>query len=41
MQKLRITSKTILQKLRDEGNIRFSQPVKKLFCMTLIPSRTI
>ena len=26
MQKLRITSKTTLQKLRDEGRIRFSQP---------------
>lgn len=30
MQKLRIQSKTTLQKLRDEGNIRFSQPEKKL-----------
>ena len=30
MQKLRITSKTTLQKLRDEGKIRFSQPEKKL-----------
>jgi hypothetical protein len=29
MQKLRITSKTTLQKLRDEGKIRFSQPEKK------------
>ncbi|MEO8862407.1 MAG: helix-turn-helix domain-containing protein [Ginsengibacter sp.] len=30
MQKLRISSKTTLQKLRDEGKIRFSQPQKKL-----------
>jgi hypothetical protein len=30
MKKLRITSKTTLQKLRDEGKIRFSQPEKKL-----------
>lgn len=30
MHKLRITSKTTLQKLRDEGKIRFSQPEKKL-----------
>ena len=30
MQKLRITSKTTLQKLRDEGAIRFSQPEKKI-----------
>ena len=30
MQKLRITSKTTLQNLRDEGMIRFSQPKKKL-----------
>lgn len=29
MQKLRISSKTMLQKLRDEGKIRFSQPEKK------------
>jgi hypothetical protein len=29
MHKLRITSKTSLQKLRDEGKIRFSQPRKK------------
>ena len=29
MQKLRINSKTTLQKLRDEGKIRFSQPEKK------------
>ncbi len=27
---LRITSKTTLQKLRDEGKIRFSQPEKKI-----------
>ena len=30
MTKLRIKSKTTLQKLRDEGMIRFSQPVPKL-----------
>lgn len=30
MGMLRITSKTTLQKLRDEGKIRFSQPEKKL-----------
>ncbi|MBK8497058.1 MAG: helix-turn-helix domain-containing protein [Chitinophagaceae bacterium] len=30
MKKLRISSKTTLQKLRDEGKIRFSQPEKKL-----------
>lgn len=30
MFKLRISSKTTLQKLRDEGKIRFSQPEKKL-----------
>ena len=30
MKKLRITSKTTLQKMRDEGSIRFSQPEKKI-----------
>lgn len=30
MQMLRITSKTTLQKMRDEGKIRFSQPEKKI-----------
>lgn len=30
MRKLRITSKTTLQKLRDEGHIRFTQPLKKI-----------
>lgn len=30
MKKLRITSKTTLQKMRDEGVIRFSQPEKKI-----------
>ena len=35
MQKLRITSKTTLQKLRDEGKIRFSQPEKKLILYDL------
>ena len=29
MKKLRITSKTTLQKWRDQGRIRFSQPDKK------------
>jgi hypothetical protein len=29
MHKLRISSKTTLQKLRDEGKIRYSQPEKK------------
>jgi hypothetical protein len=29
MRKLRIKSKTTLQKLRDEDMIRFSQPMKK------------
>jgi hypothetical protein len=35
MQKLRITSKTTLQKLRDEGKIRFSQPEKKMILYDL------
>lgn len=30
MQKLRISSKTTLQKLRDIGAVRFSQPAKKI-----------
>ena len=30
MNMLRISSKTTLQKLRDEGKIRFSQPEKKI-----------
>ena len=30
MNLLRISSKTTLQKLRDEGKIRFSQPEKKI-----------
>lgn len=30
MKLLRIASKTTLQKLRDEGKIRFSQPEKKI-----------
>ncbi|MBX7109643.1 MAG: helix-turn-helix domain-containing protein [Chitinophagales bacterium] len=30
MKKLRIKSKTTLQKLRDQGKIRFAQPEKKL-----------
>ncbi len=29
MQKLRVKSKTTLQKLRDEGQVRFSQPDRK------------
>lgn len=32
---LRITSKTTLQKLRDEGKIRFSQPEKKIILYDL------
>lgn len=35
MQKLRITSKTTLQKLRDTGAIRFSHPEKKLILYDL------
>ena len=35
MLKLRTTSKTTLQKLRDEGKIRFSQPEKKLILYDL------
>ncbi len=30
MKKLRITSRTTLQKLRDTGSIRFSQPEKRI-----------
>ena len=30
MQKLGIKSKTTLQKLRDEGKIRFSQPARRI-----------
>jgi len=30
MKMLRITSKTTLQNLRDEGKIRFTQPAKKI-----------
>jgi hypothetical protein len=30
MEKLRIRSKTTLQRLRDEGKIKFSQPDKKI-----------
>ncbi len=30
MKLLRITSKTTLQKMRDEGKIRFTQPTRKL-----------
>lgn len=30
MRKLRISAKSTLQKLRDEGKIRFSQPAKKM-----------
>ena len=32
---LKITSKTTLQKLRDTGAIRFSQPKKSFCCMTV------
>lgn len=38
MQKLRITSKTTLQKLRDEGKIRFSQPEKKIILYDVSPA---
>ena len=30
MEILKISSKTTLQKLRDEGHIRFSQPMKRI-----------
>ena len=30
MEKLRIKSKTTLQKLRDEGRVRFTQPDRKI-----------
>jgi hypothetical protein len=36
MRTLRITSKTTLQKLRDEGKIRFTQPEKKIILYDLI-----
>lgn len=35
MQKLRITSKTTLQKFRDEGKIKYSQPEKKIILYDL------
>ncbi|MBK7694832.1 MAG: hypothetical protein IPN15_08880 [Saprospiraceae bacterium] len=35
MLKLRVKSKTTLQKLRDEGKIRFSQPEKKIILYDL------
>jgi biotin operon repressor len=35
MKKLRISSKTTLQKLRDEGKIRFSQRGKKMILYDL------
>jgi len=35
MTKLRIKSKTTLQKLRDGGKIRFSQPEKKIILYDL------
>ena len=35
MHKLRISSKTTLQKLRDEGKIKFSQPEKKIILYDL------
>lgn len=35
MQKLHISSKTTLQKFRDEGKIRFSQPEKKMILYDL------
>ncbi len=41
MRKLRISNKTTLQKLRDEGKIRFGQPEKKLSFKIMIPVRHI
>lgn len=38
MQKMRIKSKTTLQRLRDEGRIRFTQPDTRISFMTLILS---
>ncbi|MFN8279004.1 MAG: helix-turn-helix domain-containing protein [Saprospiraceae bacterium] len=35
MSKLRIKSKTTLQKLRDDGKIRYSQPEKKIILYDL------
>lgn len=35
MRLLRITSKTTLQKLRDEGKVRFTQPEKKIILYDL------
>lgn len=35
MKMLRITSKTTLQKLRDEGKVRFSQPEKRIIVYDL------
>jgi biotin operon repressor len=35
MEMLHISSKTTLQKLRDEGKIRFSQPEKKIILYDL------
>ena len=35
MKILRITSKTTLQKLRDEGKVRYSQPEKKIILYDL------
>lgn len=35
MEKLKIKSKTTLQKLRDEGKIRFTQPEKKIILYEL------
>ena len=35
MQKLHISSKTTLQKFRDEGRIRYSQPEKKIILYDL------
>ena len=35
MRRLNISSKTTLQKLRDEGKIRFSQPEKKIILYDL------
>ncbi len=37
MSLLRISSTTTLQKLRDEGVIRFTQPKRSLYCIAVIP----
>lgn len=41
MHMLNIKSKTTLQKLRDEGKLRFSQPQRKSYSMTANPLTNI